>query len=68
MHQHEVKYVIKMVDALLNLSILDTGKRVLWQALETHMKYCISSGSALFAKIKTIFRDRNILKFRNFNL
>ena len=29
------------------------------QTSQTQMKFCISSGSALFAKIKTIFRDRN---------
>ena len=27
------------------------------------MMCCISTGSALFAKIKTIFRDRNLLNF-----
>ena len=35
-----------------------------WKATQSG----ISSGSALFAKIKTIFRNINILKFRNFHL
>ena len=39
------------------LYILNTGKQGLLQTVKTQMK--CSKGSALFAKIKTIFRNRN---------
>ena len=52
----------------LTLCILETPKGVLWQAVQTQIKCTIMvhlSGSALFAKIKTIFRDINT-SFRKF--
>ena len=36
-------------------------ERILWQTVKTQMKCCISSGLALFAKTKSIFRERNII-------
>ena len=43
----------------LIICILETPKRVHMQTVYTQMKCSISSGSALFAKIKTTFTDRN---------
>ena len=40
---------------------------VLWQMVKTQMKHSISLGSANFAEIETIFRDRNISEFGNSN-
>ena len=53
---------------LLTLFILDTRKQVLWQTVKTQMKGGTSSGSAVFAKIKTIFRVRNTSFYWNFDL
>ena len=39
-------------------------ERILWQTVKTQMKCCISSGLALFANTKSIFRERNIIFFK----
>ena len=48
----------------VSLLILDTGKQVLWQTVKTQMKYGIRwhfiRVFTLFAKIKAIFRGRNV--------
>ena len=58
---------LKTVQILMKCR-LDTGKQVLSQTMKIQMKCCIrrhSSGSALFSKIKIIFRDRNTSFYRN---
>ena len=53
---------------LLTICKLETPKQVLRQTVKTQMKcqICsISSGSKLFAKTKTIFRERNLVLVGN---
>ena len=51
---------------IFNLFILDTSKKVLWQTVKTRMKCCIMQHliKGLHCLLKTIFRDRNMLKVK----
>ena len=57
---------------MLNLSILDNGKQVLWQTVknpdEMPHKAAFHQGLHCLLKITSILRDKNIFKCRNFDL
>ena len=44
----------------------ETPKGILSQTVKTQMKCCISSGSALFVKVKKIFRQKNTIILENY--
>ena len=51
-------------DSISTLCIQETPKQVLWQTVKTHMKCSIMQHfirSALFAKTKSIFREKNTM-------
>ena len=57
--KHMFKLMEKKIIIILTFFILDNSEQVLkWQSVKTQMKCSISSGSALFVKINTSFRNR----------